>query len=627
MFVNTRYFSPVVLEGITEAPPDTYEWSDWWDIQYDRCLNGYKVGNTKITGPHYFYLNFWPIKALPWHKPGKRKIITAPRFLDIDYEFFWEVEKARTQGKNLIIAKKRQCGHSEKAGCLMGHEFTFYPASQTAVVAGEEKYAENTFGFMYRGLNRLADTEFYKERHPDDIGGMHIKAQKKNEKTGQWEGYMSEVFGFTARTNSEVLSRLSPSFVVYEETGRFPLAPDVEGKVRPSQETAGEDGIPIRTGWGLFIGTGGDMADGLDAASNLFYSPDSYEAMEYENEYSNDPEKKKISYFVPGWKFHIIDKDGNSLEKESREDIAKRREKAAKSRNRRDLIKEIIARPMNPDEIYMIITDCRFNQVALNQQRARIMNNSKLASLPSQIDLHWIYDGIPKPGRLEGDIIGIEYVQDPNGPYTIIEFPERDEEGNVLDQYFGGTDSYDRDEANTSDSKGSTSIFNGRKKMFSARVTARPSKASTFFEYSAKLNYFYGCKNLIEWSNILIFDWYEHAGLLWMLKERPRLVYANVKDSKASNKYGVDPSTKPFWIRAYADHIDDHADKMYDSVQVSRALVYNDDVNCDITISSSLAHINYMDSIEFIDQPTTLEEKKDYLHFKTTNNMLISSMN
>jgi len=626
MFTNTRYLSPVVLEGITEAPVESPEWIEWWKTQYDRCLNGYKVGDLSITGHHYFYLNFWKIKGLPWHKEGKRKVVTAPRFLDIDHEFFWEAEKARLAGKNLNVSKKRQCGFSEKAGCLMGHEFTFYPASQTAVVAGEEKYALNTFEFMYRGLNGLAGTEFYKEKNPDEKGKI-IKAQKYNTDTGQWEGYMSEAWCFTARTNSEVLSRLSPSFVVFEETGRFPLSPSVYGKLKPSMEATDMEGKLQRTGWCLFIGTGGDMADGIESASNLFYNPSDYDCLEYENIYSKDPEKKSISLFVPGWKFHIIDTEGNSLKEESIKDIRERRVKAAKSRSKRTLIDEIIARPENPDEIYMIINDCRFNQLGLNRQRSLIMNNDRLSNISSQVDLDWIYDEIPKPARPNGDIIGIEYTQNPDGPFTIIEFPERDEEGQVLPQYFGGTDSYDKDEAQASNSKGSTTIFNGRKKLYAARVTARPAKASTFFEYSAKLCYFYGCTNLIEWSNILIFDWYERKGLMAMLKERPRVVYANVKDSKASNKYGVDPSTKPFWIRAYGDYIDDNSDKMYDQIQISRALVYTDTTNCDITISSSLAYINYMDSIEFIDTPNTMEQKKDYLYFQTKNGLMISNLN
>ena len=151
----------------------------------------------------------------------------------------------------------------------------------------------------------------------------------------------------------------------------------------------------------------------------------------------------------------------------------------------------------------------------------------------------------------------------------------------------------------------------------------RPPKAYQFYEASAKLCWWYNCRNLIEYSNIGIFGWYERKILLHLLKERPRVIYANVKKSQATNKWGADPSTKEFWIRSYADYIDDYYGNMYDLTQINKALEYRDDKNCDITIAASLAIVHYMDEIEYsAESKPSKEELEDMLYYKTVNGIL-----
>src|SRR5574343_1317679 len=72
---------------------------DWWDVEFDRIINGYKINNFAITGEHYLYLNFNQIeltddpdkhklkKAL--FKRSRKKGYDFPDFWDGDYIFFW----------------------------------------------------------------------------------------------------------------------------------------------------------------------------------------------------------------------------------------------------------------------------------------------------------------------------------------------------------------------------------------------------------------------------------------------------------------------------------------------------------------------------------------------------------
>ena len=86
------------------APWGTPDWQDYWETQLDRCINGYSVfeeGGTehKITGHHYFYLNFTQIQIVLENEDDEssvaEKITQNPDFWDGDYDYFWSLEIAR----------------------------------------------------------------------------------------------------------------------------------------------------------------------------------------------------------------------------------------------------------------------------------------------------------------------------------------------------------------------------------------------------------------------------------------------------------------------------------------------------------------------------------------------------
>jgi hypothetical protein len=82
-YINTKLFSPVIADGTMKFNPrwgkhyrpKTYR--EWWENERYRCLNGFEVGGVRITGAHYFYLNFWRIKS-----KDRTKGMIPPWFLD-----------------------------------------------------------------------------------------------------------------------------------------------------------------------------------------------------------------------------------------------------------------------------------------------------------------------------------------------------------------------------------------------------------------------------------------------------------------------------------------------------------------------------------------------------------------
>ena len=45
----------------------TSNYEEFWEEQYDRCINGYRTGGLDISGRYYFYLNFVIINGLVYY--------------------------------------------------------------------------------------------------------------------------------------------------------------------------------------------------------------------------------------------------------------------------------------------------------------------------------------------------------------------------------------------------------------------------------------------------------------------------------------------------------------------------------------------------------------------------------
>lgn len=662
-FRNVELFSPVIYDEEhkpinyskkweTYDDPDrksrkviaiTYpkKYLDWWYEERRRCMHGYTVGGVYLTGANYWYLNYWRIKA---KERGKGYI--SPWFLDLDKEFFDLVEQARAEERNLMALKRRQIGFSEKVAALVAYEFTFFPASESLIVAGLDSYSLNTSAKCRTGLDALspdkanAGRPFYKRRN---AGKDKIEEFWSGYKTtsGVTKGYESKVFAITTKDNSQAASGKSPTLVIMEEAGINPLLMKVYGMIRPSIEERGKKNGRIV----IFIGTGGEMSKGVAQMMTMFYKPEKYDLLAVDNEWDEGvPPGSKCACFFPAWKYFIMDNDGNSYKEAGLTILKERRE--ALGNNKKDLHEEKTQMPFTPTEAFSVSGLSPFNTEKLTKQRKKLLSEN-WEDKEQWGNIEFIYAAEAKTDTDNGpteergknmlfrdkgsDIVGVRWVPAPLGeegatdndgdmkyPYMILEHPERPGKSDSFDVYFkdeiydslygAGTDPYDKPKAPTSDSLGSCSIFKGYKdanstsNMFVARISWRPAKSEKFYASTLKLCLYYNmCQNLIEWSNINIFDYYKNMGFESLLKERPIITYANVKNSKVENKYGIDPNTKYVWEEHYATYIEENWFNMYDMDSIQRALAYRKSTagnkhNCDITISNMLALEHMLDN-------------------------------
>lgn len=632
MWINTESFSPVPTEGI--PPRDSMYYESFWLENREYILNGYSSGGKTITGDHYWYLNFWPIRGLN-RKTGRKGIIN-PRFLDMDAEYFYWVDQARIQQKGITVVKARQKGFTEKHAAMGGKEFSFFPASQVVYVAGQEFYTTQIMNATKRGLNDLINTEYYKRRSPDRDD--YIMASYKElvtlpdgSKQEKVKGYLSEIYAITAKNNPQAVSSKSPSLIVFEEAGIFPGLIATYRFVEPSLVSEG-----VMTGLPIVVGTGGEMKHAKDF-EKMFFEPEAFNMLSFDlSLYDDEIEsgKKQVGFFVPATKYRIIDENGNSLLEESMKDVMRVRslKKGA------DQYTEIVSNPIKPTESFLIETGGYFGKeiAAMLNKRRSFINTHSEARKGIYGNLFWLiqYPNDEEPRRVEyvGElkkgfrIVGVEWepgedqFSDEN-PYYITEQPEVD--GSMADPelYISAIDSYDKDKSHASESRGSCSMFKKFKnnktsyRKFVARLFDRPEKSELFYERTAKLNFYYNIRSrcLIEWSNILIFKWYERMGFEYMLAERPDLVISNwITNSTVNNRYGIDPATKRHWLTLLKDYLSDpnNIEKLDDIEQISAFLYFKYDpkYNCDITISSALCLVQDLEEEESILENNDTEE-------------------
>lgn len=596
MFVNTRLLSPVILEGVTMATPGSYEHFDWYTEERRRCLEGYQAGDIKITGYHYWYLNYWKIRRADGES-GKR--LMAPRFLDMDHEFFWEMDAAIKAKEDLLAFKARQKGFSYKSSSIAACDYTFIPDSYTIICSGDAEFSEHTFKMAKTGLAGIADTEFYKNAYIDNRNLLHSGYEIIDELGRESvQGYNSVIHRITGSTPQCNIGK-SASKVIYEEVGKFPNIIATKGYTDPGLEQQG-----VKTGFQLLIGTGGEENESIEEVEKMMYNPKIYGLRSYENKWSDVDflelegglkDTRRVAYFIPAWKFLVVDEDGNSLKEESIAEIHRRREE--KSGSKDALLKEKTQFPLTIEEGLMTPDGNVFDVEKLREVLIHVMRYQELTDQTRTGFIDWTYDKL-------GNRNGAEWRDDPEGPFIMTEPPYRQDigpdggEGVVPpDLYIAATDSYDRDKtASVNGSFGCCKIY----KLFNkdlgdatmelpvCSLTARPATAKEFYEMTAKLCVFYGnAVNLIEYSNLLIFEWYHNNGYTHLLKERPQIAYAGVINSQVQNRYGIDPQVKPYAIQAAADWVSENYMKLRDIQFIKRLIKYKNDpkYNCDETMA------------------------------------------
>ena len=140
-------------ESYTLIPPGTYEYKLFWKDVKDKCINGFTNSKgIRITGHHFFYLNFCRIQAKD--DLIKKKVEMFPRFIDLDFEYFHMIEFCEKNEKCLTAVKGRRQGWSYKAAAICAWEFTFFPSSSSIIGAFFSSFSLETMRMTIENLHK-----------------------------------------------------------------------------------------------------------------------------------------------------------------------------------------------------------------------------------------------------------------------------------------------------------------------------------------------------------------------------------------------------------------------------------------------------------------------------------------
>jgi len=381
-FVDTHRFSPAATlymkQGYyVDALEGTREYYEFWDKEASRCLYGFEVDGIRITGYHYFYLNYCPIdraidEVLPDGTVQSRRDRTFPAFYDGDHKYFSAVDKCRKENKHMSVLKARRKGYSYKAGSMLARNYFFLRNSKNFVFAEQKEYLigdgllSKTWDFIsFVDDNtawtqpRLIDKEMHKQSgYKKRVNGTDVAL-----------GMKSQIIGVSLKDNPHKVRGKAGELIFFEEAGSFSGLLTAWEIAMPTMKQGSKT-----LGTMIAFGTGGEEGVGFDSLEELFYHPEAYNCLGFENEWDAGAIGTECGYFVPIYENldGFIDVDGNSLVSKAQEFEDSARTNKKKANDPKSFDQYIAEHPFTPQEATLQTTINIFDVSSLKEQYNRV---------------------------------------------------------------------------------------------------------------------------------------------------------------------------------------------------------------------------------------------------------------
>lgn len=565
---NSNKFREPALQFIATGhyctyPEGTSEYFAYWDEQTERCKYGYTADDGDfISGYNYFYINFCPIQRIIYTtvtQPNGTKVtkksrdLLFPDFYDYDYYFFQAVEDAEQEGKHMCALKSRRKGYSYKNAAMACRNYYLFAGSKTYIYASNKQYLTED-GILTKAWDYMdfidKNTAWGKKRSVNTQMRKRAGFFTKDEYGNEIElGFKSEIIGVTLKDNPDVVRGKAGKLIIFEEAGSFSELGAAWQIARPSVE---QDGMAFGTM--IAFGTGGDEDSHFETLKDMFYNPDGYNCLGFDNIWDETPSDKKCGFFIPQYTnmdFRdeqgnriYMDKDGNTLRKKSLEYILADRKKVIENATNSVAVDRYVAEHcITPQEACLEFGGNIFPKKELQEQLAKIRTNKHLSNHKQIGDLVWNSDGTLKwVIKKHGDITHypLKKDDDPTGSIVIWEHPVKDA---PIGLYILGVDPYDHDQSGTN-SLGSTFVykrfqdFENYYDIIVAEYTGRPSSAEEYYENLRKLAIYYNGRVMYENERKGLFPYFTAKHCDYLLAEQPDIISDIVGNSKVQRKKG-----------------------------------------------------------------------------------------
>lgn len=570
-------------------------WLDYWIEQRRRCIEGYTLGGAKITGDHYFYLNFCPIRLVEDAKSRNiRKTVNFPHFWDGDYNYFWVREIAKKGlldslpddetreyileldsiaqavelkklfeslhlevkiapdylrgGYNLIVGKSRRKGYSYKSAAIATCNYFTKPQSLTIFNAYEKKflYPKGLFSMSVDYINFInMNTGWLMPS--DEVNKVdHIKASYITYKNGTKisQGFKSEILATTCKDNADANRGKDAEDIFVEESGAFGT-PGLLKDLYAASEDCVKAGS-LKTGMITLFGTSGDMEGGTADYADMHSRPLAFELLPFKNVWDDGMEDTQCGFFHPvHWNMEgFYDKQGNSDREAAKNlELESRKKLIANGASSIEIQKRMQEKPLGPSEAFASVSVNTFPVVELKKQLFKVRANNLQNIKGTPVKFKRTSSGVEAEPILNGKVLPItsyyNLPDDVRGVPMIYEAPVANAPKGL---YSIGYDPIRQEEGS---SLAGILVY---KNVLIGSMThsiivaeyigrlATPNDIDKMAEYFAD---YYNTTIMHENDVIGVRNYFRRIKRLSLLAVQPDLVISNnVKNSKVARKYG-----------------------------------------------------------------------------------------
>lgn len=516
----------------TEYPKNSKPYRDYWTEQYKRCVDGYTVGKYRITGDHYFFLNFYRMKTVDGEKKaGAGRTEAFPTFFAKQYEYFHYLEMCEYLYKDCVALKSRGVGFSEIGACLGVRPFITTKGFTTIYTAYTESYVDTVLGKCWVQLNWLnQNTDGGMKRLRQKIDNIKHKRASLVDSEGIEFGRMADIEGITAdhprKIRGERVDRL-----LFEEAGSNPIL-----STSWTQGTALVELGGARVGIKIAWGTGGDMGPALAGLAKMFEDPLSAGVLPYKNFYSDDGTAQYTGFFIPAYEFMMrpgyVDNRGVTDTKRAKAFYEEQRKLKSGER----LLEYCSEYCFTPKEALLRQGENIFDSVLIADRITQIRVH-KMGTSPQHIALLWDREDNDNSRNK------VKAVSSPNSKILVYEEPKRDSEGNIYNNlYVAGIDSIDQgtgDSATQYDVSDfcivvKRRIFGLNEPKYVCIYKDRPRDIREAYENAMKILVWYNCKALLEHTKISILTYFREKKKDSLFMRRPKSSLGDIKKGNSA---------------------------------------------------------------------------------------------
>lgn len=512
---------------------------DFWREQIRRCVEGYTVGKYRVTGDHYFFLNFYRMGIInDKKKAGAGSEESFPFFTSKQYEFFHYVELCEYLKKDVVALKARAVGFSEIGACLGVRPFITTRNFRTVYTASLESYVDDVLTKCWYQLNWLSNnTDGGMKRVRQKIDNIKQKRASKLDKEGVESGRMAEIEGIPA-DNPRKIRGARCDRLMFEEFGSNPVS-----RTSWTQGTALVEIGGVRRGIKIGWGTGGDQGPSLTGLSEIFSDPKANNVLPYKNFYSSDGTVQYTGFFIPAYTFMLGSEYTDHRGVTNIEKAKKYYEEQRAAKSGKSFLEYCSEYCFTPAEALLRQGDNIFDAIAISDRITQIRIH-KMGVKPRRVALLW--------DKSEGDetLNKVKVYDKVDSNILIYEEPMLDDKDPYKNLYVAGIDSIDQGTEDSATQKDVSDFcivikrraYGLKEPKYVAVYKERPRDIRFAYDNAMKLLAWYNCKALLEHTKISILTYFKSKKKDNLFMKRPKSSLSDIKRGN-SQMIGV-PATE-----------------------------------------------------------------------------------